>query len=170
MWKSGHSLIKSRLKELNADLAGETSSHIFFADEFFGYDDAVYAMVRMLQIYADEKNEMNYKFSNLLSGLPDRCITPEIRLKCYDNKKFEIVKKITDIFMSDEEKNKLQIVEVLTIDGIRLHFKDGWALIRASNTEPAITLRFESESKEKLEYYRKYILDKCESFIKEDIC
>ncbi len=159
IWKSGHSLIKSRLKELNADLAGETSSHIFFSDRFFGYDDAIYAMVRMLEIYVKKKFENeSFRFSNFLSDLPQRFITPEIRIMCPDDKKFEIIEKIRRNFFTDRKKNILEVKEVITIDGLRLHFNDGWALIRASNTEPAITMRFESFSEEKLEYYKKYIM------------
>ena len=158
VYKSGHSLIKSRLKEINADLAGETSAHIFFADKFFGYDDAIYAMMRMLEIYSSKKLHSDFKFSNLLSDLPERFITPEIRIKCSDDKKFDIINDLSNKLNSNKEK--LQIIDILEIDGIRILFPDGWALVRASNTEPAITTRFESVSKDKLEFYKNYIIKK----------
>jgi phosphomannomutase/phosphoglucomutase len=158
VYKSGHSLIKNRLNELNANLAGETSAHIFFADRFFGYDDGIYAMMRMLEIYAKKKEDINFKFSDFLKHLPQRVITPEIRINYPDNKKFIIIDKIKKILTSEKEKEYLNVTEILELDGIRLHFTDGWALIRPSNTEPAITLRFEATTMTKLEFYKTYIL------------
>jgi phosphomannomutase/phosphoglucomutase len=133
MWKTGHSLIKKKMKEEGALLAGEMSGHIFFADRYFGYDDAIYASLRLLEII--RKNGMPYDLGRLLLDLPAVASTPEIRVDCADALKFGIIKKIREAF-SDYQVN--------TIDGARITFGDGWALVRASNTQPVLVLRFEA--------------------------
>jgi len=138
MWKTGHSMIKEKMKEVKAELAGEMSGHIFFADRYFGYDDAVYAACRLLEIVAAE----NKSVTELLADVPQTYNTPEIRLECPDSIKFEVVAQVTDYFRKREN--------VIDIDGVRVLFDDGWGLVRASNTQPALVLRFEALSDERL--------------------
>ncbi|QTA79435.1 Phosphomannomutase/phosphoglucomutase [Desulfonema limicola] len=145
MWKTGHSLIKAKMKEENAALAGEMSGHMFFKDRYLGYDDAIYASCRLLEILADTGK----KISELLADLPKTFTTPEIRVECPDNKKFDIVKKVTQYFK--EHYN------VIDIDGVRVLFDDGWGLVRASNTQPALVLRFEAMSESRLAEIRNLV-------------
>ena len=142
MWKAGHSLIKAKMKEEKAALGGEMSGHFFFADRYFGYDDGIYAALRLLEILA----RTGKKVSDLFADVPKTFATPEIRVDCTDEKKKEIVKRIKDHF-----RNKPGIVE---IDGIRIPYNDGWALVRSSNTQPVIVLRFEATSKKSLQKIR----------------
>jgi len=142
MWKTGHSLIKKKMKEEKAELAGEMSGHIFFADRYFGFDDAVYASCRLLEIIANTGK----KISELLSDVPKTYSTPEIRVECPDDKKFALVKKVTDFFRKS--------YRVIDIDGVRVLFEDGWGLVRASNTQPALVLRFEAMSEKRLKEIR----------------
>ncbi|HEY7162656.1 MAG TPA: phosphomannomutase/phosphoglucomutase, partial [Acidobacteriota bacterium] len=139
MWKAGHSLIKSKMKETHAALAGEMSGHLFFADEYFGFDDAIYASVRLLRILSQEKRPL----SQFLNNVPKTYSTPEIRVDCPDDKKFAVVAKVTDYY-----REKYPIIDV---DGVRVRFSDGWGLVRASNTQPALVLRFEADSPEALQ-------------------
>jgi len=138
MWKTGHSLIKQKMKEEEAALAGEMSGHIFFADRYFGFDDATYASCRLLEIMS----ATGKKVSELLADIPETFSTPEIRVECPDHIKFDVVKEVTDHF---RERN-----DVIDIDGVRVLFPDGWGLVRASNTQPALVLRFEAMSEERL--------------------
>ena len=139
MWKAGHSIIKSKMKETGAALAGEMSGHIFFADRFYGFDDATYAGARVLEILSKTDKTL----SELLSDLPETFSTPELRVDCADERKFEIVQKIADEFK--------QTNEVITIDGARILFESGWGLVRASNTQAILVLRFEADSEENLQ-------------------
>jgi phosphomannomutase / phosphoglucomutase len=132
MWKTGHSLIKAKMKAENAELAGEMSGHVFFADRYFGYDDATYASVRLLEILAATGKTI----PELLADVPHTYNTPEIRVECPDDIKFEVVKAVTERF-----RNKYDVID---IDGVRVLFGDGWGLVRASNTQPALVLRFEA--------------------------
>lgn len=145
MWKTGHSLIKNKMKVENAAMAGEMSGHIFFADKFFGYDDALYAALRLLEIISNTGK----KVSELLGDIPESVSTPEIRLDCPEEIKFELVEKVKNDL---SEKH-----EVIDTDGVRIEFPDGWGLIRASNTQPALVLRFEAENEEKLQQIRSII-------------
>lgn len=145
MWKTGHSLIKQKMKEEKAELAGEMSGHMFFADRYFGYDDATYASCRLLEILADTGKTI----SELLSDVPDTFTTPEIRVDCPDDEKFELVEKVTEYFR--------ERYEVIDIDGVRVLFEDGWGLVRASNTQPALVLRFEAMTKDRLSEIRDLI-------------
>lgn len=140
MWKTGHSLIKKKMKEEAAVLAGEMSGHIFFADKYFGFDDAIYASLRLLEIM--KRSGEPYGVKKLLSGIPDMVSTPEIRFDCRDDKKFGVVKSMQDAFR--DYPNTM-------IDGIRINFPEGWALVRASNTQPALVLRFEADDQGSLE-------------------
>ena len=139
MWKTGHSLIKSKMKETKALLAGEMSGHIFFADRYFGYDDALYAAARLSELISNSSASI----SELITGLPKAFVTPEIRINCEDKEKFFIVNKVRDHFT--------KLYPVNNIDGVRISFSDGWGLVRASNTGPALVLRFEAKTKERLE-------------------
>ena len=138
MAAAGHSLIKNKMRETGALLAGEMSGHICFADNYYGFDDAIFAACRVLQIVA----QSNKKVSEMLADLPETAYTPEIRIDCPDDQKFKIVRELTEIF---REK-----YEVVDIDGVRVNFDDGWALIRASNTQPVLVLRLEAVTKERL--------------------
>jgi phosphomannomutase/phosphoglucomutase len=145
MWKAGHSLIKAKLKELHAAMAGEMSGHLFFADRYFGYDDAIYAACRLVEILKTLKKEGGAEahLSSLLSGLPKTFNTPEIRFDCPDSIKFKVVEKAKEIFSRGDglaERPK----EVITVDGVRAIFEKGWGLIRASNTQPVLVMRFEA--------------------------
>jgi phosphomannomutase / phosphoglucomutase len=142
MWKAGHSLIKAKMKETHAALAGEMSGHIFFADRFYGFDDATYAGARVLEILS----KTDKKLSELLSDLPETFSTPELRVDCADERKFEVVQKIAEEFACTNE--------VITIDGARILFEDGWGLVRASNTQAILVLRFEADSPENLRKIR----------------
>ncbi len=145
MWKAGHSLIKAKMKETNAALAGEMSGHIFFADRFYGFDDATYAGARVLEILSKTDKTL----SELLSDLPETFSTPELRVDCADERKFEIVQKIADEFAKTNE--------VITIDGARILFENGWGLVRASNTQAILVLRFEADSEENLKKIREIV-------------
>lgn len=142
MWKTGHSLIKEKMRIEKAELAGEMSGHMFFSDRYLGYDDAIYASCRLLEILSHTGKSI----SELLSDVPKTFNTPEIRVDCPDSRKFEIVKKLTETFRKTNE--------VIDIDGARILFDDGWGLVRASNTQPALVLRFEALSEKRLEEIR----------------
>ncbi|MGI8410776.1 MAG: phosphomannomutase/phosphoglucomutase [Pyrinomonadaceae bacterium] len=153
MWKAGHSLIKAKMKETGAALAGEMSGHIFFADRFYGFDDATYAGARVLEILS--KTDKN--FSELLADLPETFSTPELRVDCPDETKFDVVAKIAAEFSKTNE--------VITIDGARIIFDHGWGLVRASNTQAILVLRFEADSDEHLNNIRFAVEAKVNEFI-----
>jgi len=139
MWKVGHSLIKAKMKEEQALLAGEMSGHLFFADRYYGYDDAVYSGARLLEILSKSEQSL----SEMVDGLPQTCSTPEIRFDCPEEQKFKVVEKLVKIFTAK--------YRVIDIDGARIIFNDGWGLVRASNTQPVLVLRFEADSEAALE-------------------
>ncbi|MGQ9678095.1 MAG: phosphomannomutase/phosphoglucomutase [bacterium] len=143
MWKTGHSLIKAKMKSEGALIAGEMSGHMFFADDYYGYDDAIFASLKLSRLLADAKKPL----SELVSEIPYYYATPEIRLKIEspdaDRRKFEIV--------SDLKAQFGNRFEVIDIDGVRVVFPDGWGLIRASNTQPILVLRFEAKTQERLQ-------------------
>jgi phosphomannomutase/phosphoglucomutase len=138
MWKTGHSLIKSKLKEENAALAGEMSGHMFFNDRYYGFDDAIYSSFRLLEILSREGRGLGA----ILSDLPHTQFTPEIRLDCPDDQKFEVVRKAAAYFHAN--------YETIDIDGARVNFPGGWGLVRASNTQPALVMRFEADDAQRL--------------------
>ena len=153
MWKTGHSVIKDKMKKENAELGGEMSGHIFFKNRFFGYDDALYAGLRFLEILS----KTGKKASELLVGLPNTFATPEIRIDCPDEIKFQVTETV---------KKKLgEQNEVIDIDGVRVEYPDGWGLLRASNTQPALVLRFEAQTESRLAEIRETV----EKTLKETI-
>jgi phosphomannomutase/phosphoglucomutase len=145
MWKAGHSLLKAKMKETGALLGGEMSGHMFFADRYFGYDDAIYAACRLLEIVAREGRSVE----ELLADLPPAVTTPEIRVECPEEKKFQVAERACEYFRAR--------YEIIDVDGVRVRFPDGWGLIRASNTQPALVLRFEARSHAALEQYRRLV-------------
>ncbi len=155
MWKAGHSLIKQKMKETNADLGGEMSGHIFFRDRYFGYDDALYASCRTLEIM----DKTDGKLSTLLSDVAKTFATPEIRMEIEnDDRKFQIIRKVIEYFKQDKR------YEVIDIDGVRIVFPDGWGLVRASNTQPVLVLRFEAVSEKRLAEIQELIEGKVREF------
>jgi phosphomannomutase/phosphoglucomutase len=154
MWKTGHSLIKNKMRETGALLAGEMSGHIFFADRYFGFDDAVYASLRLLEILSKEGSPFSVR--KLLGGVPETFSTPEIRVDCPDDRKFKVV---------DEVKGSFKDYPVIDIDGVRVNFPDGWGLIRASNTQPALVLRFEAKTPEALQRIRGFVEGELKKFM-----
>jgi phosphomannomutase/phosphoglucomutase len=147
MWKAGHSLIKAKMKETNAALAGEMSGHIFFRNRWFGFDDGVYSGARFLELLSHEERPL----SQLLDDVPRMYASPEIRYEVEtEEKKFALVKAAVEHFKAGGNK-------VIDIDGARVVFSDGWGLVRASNTQPLLVLRFEAKTPERLEEIRRHI-------------
>jgi len=145
MYRTGHSLIKAKMKEEKAELAGEMSGHMFFADGYYGYDDALYAACRLIDIVSKSGKPLSAQ----LRGLPKMVSTPEIRVDCPDEVKFEVIKRVTKQF-----KKTHQVVDV---DGVRVKFDQGWGLARASNTQPVLVLRFEAKNRTLLKQYQKEV-------------
>ncbi len=156
MWKTGHSLIKEKMKKEEALLAGEMSGHIFFKHRYFGFDDAVYASLRLMEIIKNTGKP--YGTKALLKDLPTVYATPEIRFDCPDEIKFSIVEKAQNAFNEYES---------ITIDGIRIKFDDGWALIRASNTQPVLVLRFEANDEARLTEIRSFVEERLNKIIED---
>ena len=153
MWKTGHSLIKDKMKTENAKFAGEMSGHIFFADDYYGYDDALYVGLRLLQILSNTNNTL----SQLTSEIPKYYSTPEMRIDCKnDDEKFNITKKAVQYFTEN--------YDCITIDGVRIKFKNGWGLVRSSNTQPVIVCRFEATSQSELAQMKDLVLTKLSEF------
>ncbi len=142
MWRTGHSLIKQKMKEENAALAGEMSGHIFFADRFFGFDDAVYATLRLLEIVAASDIPLH----EMLADVPETFATPELRADCPDELKFALVEQVLAHYRVTHT--------VIDVDGARIQFEGGWGLVRASNTQPVLVLRFEADTEERLREIR----------------
>jgi phosphomannomutase / phosphoglucomutase len=138
MWKTGHSLIKDKMKEMAAPLAGEMSGHMFFTEGFYGHDDALYGAARLLRVVADSGRTVG----ELLADVPPFVTTPEIRVECGDERKFALVERAIAHFRA--------IHDVIDVDGVRVLFGDGWGLIRASNTQPILVTRYEARSAERL--------------------
>lgn len=155
MWKTGHSLIKDKMRVEGASLAGEMSGHMFFADKFFGYDDALYAALRLLEIISSTGKTV----TQLLEGVPPAISTPEIRVDCPEEIKFMVVDKVK---ASLEAK-----YDTIDIDGVRVEFPDGWGLIRASNTQPALVLRFEAQTPGRLHEIQSLIEKELETAVRE---
>lgn len=145
MWKAGHSLIKAKMKETGAVLAGEMSGHIFFADRYYGFDDATYVGARLIEILSHTDKPL----SELLADLPKTFSTPELRVDCRDDRKFDVVQRIADHFARTHE--------VITIDGARILFEHGWGLVRASNTQALLVLRFEADTEDRLNEIRQTV-------------
>jgi len=145
MWKTGHSLIKAKMKETHAELAGEMSGHMFFADRYYGYDDALYAACRLMEIVAQSGRPL----SAHLAGLPPTVTTPEIRFDCPDEIKFDVVERVAAVLRARHK--------TLDVDGVRVLFPHGWGLVRASNTQPVLVMRFEATTPELLAEYRREV-------------
>lgn len=162
MWKTGHSLIKARMKELKAAMAGEMSGHIFFADRWFGFDDAIYASCRAIEIVAKERvKDENFVFSSMLAGMPETVVTPEIRIDCPDDEKFDVIKRLDGAIGSGAGGFKVR--DIIRIDGLRVNFEGGWALVRASNTQPVLVLRFEATDQKTLDMAKSFMKEKLEA-------
>ena len=146
MWKTGHSLIKAKMKETNAPLAGEMSGHIFFGGDYLGFDDALFAAVRLLEIVSHGPGGL----AVLLKDIPDTFTTPELRVDCADDAKFDVVERAAAYFGSR--------YDVDTIDGVRIRYPNGWGLLRASNTQPVLVLRFEATTQSDLDQYRTEVM------------
>lgn len=142
MWRTGHSLIKEKMKEEGAVLGGEMSGHLFFSHRYLGYDDAIYASCRLLELLSKTER----KLSELLTDLPKTFNTPEIRVECPDEIKFKVVEKVKEALGKGHE--------IIDVDGVRVKFGDGWGLVRASNTQPVLVLRFEAHSEKRLQEIR----------------
>ena len=147
MWKTGHSLIKDKMKESKAPIAGEMSGHMFFSEGFYGHDDALYGAARLLRIVAGTPRTVR----ELLADVPPFVSTPEIRVECGDERKFELVEKAVAHFTA--------IHDVIAVDGVRVLFGDGWGLIRASNTQPILVTRYEARSAPRLEAIQREMED-----------
>jgi phosphomannomutase/phosphoglucomutase len=145
MWKTGHSFIKKKIKQEKALIAGEMSGHIFFADRFFGFDDAIYSAARLVEILSRSEE----KLSAMLGDLPMTFHTPEIRVYASDAVKFKIVEAV--------KKELAEKHPIVDIDGVRAQFPHGWGLVRASNTQEVLVLRFEADTQEDLQAIRKEI-------------
>ena len=144
MWKAGHSLIKSKMKETKAALAGEMSGHIFYKHRYYGFDDAAYAGGRLLEILG----KTDKSITELLADVPTTCSTPEIRQDCPEELKFPLVAKVIEAFT---EEAKSADFDVVAIDGARVQWPDGWGLVRCSNTQPILVLRFEAENESRIQ-------------------
>ena len=154
MWKTGHSLIKAKIMEEKADLGGELSGHIYFADEYFGFDDAFYACLRLLRIM----DQSGKNPEQLLEGRKRYYSSPEIRIDVGEEKKYQIVENLRNFY-----REKFNVSE---IDGVKVYFPDGWALARVSNTQPAIVLRFEGMTEQSLEAIKKQFMEKLKEMMK----
>jgi len=152
MWKTGHSLIKKKMKEKRAPLAGEMSGHIFFEDGYFGFDDGIYVSLRLLQYLSAQERSL----SRLANELPKFVSTPEIRITCPDEDKFAVVQRMTEEFKKE--------YDVIDIDGARVLFGDGWGLVRVSNTQPVLVLRFEAKTEKRLAQIRGLFREKLSAF------
>ncbi len=152
LWKTGYSLIEEKMRQESALLAGEMSGHVYFADEFYGFNDALYAAARLLRIVS----EKGKPFSELFSDIPKYFSTPELRIDYPEEEKFELIKKLVSAFKAEHE--------VIGIDGARVLFPEGWALVRASNTQPKIIVRIESKTREGLEKIRAIVRKKINEF------
>ncbi len=154
MSKTGHSLIKAKIRELGAHLAGEMSGHMFFVHRYFGFDDALHASARLVEILSNTEKKM----SELLADLPKMVSTPEIRVDCADEYKFQVAEKAKSLFPD---------YETITIDGVRVKFPNGWGLVRASNTQPVLVMRFEADTAEHLREYQTLVQQRIEKLKRE---
>ena len=152
MWRTGHSLLKQKLREENAPFAGEMSGHMFFAQDYFGYDDAIYAACRLINILADS----DVPLSEIFDSIPKYNTTPEMRLTVKEEEKFDIVAKTKEFFQKE--------YETIDIDGVRVVFPDGWGLVRASNTQNALIVRCEAKSEERVQEIKELVLNTIQKF------
>jgi phosphomannomutase/phosphoglucomutase len=155
MWKAGHSLIKAKMKEEGALLAGEMSGHIFFAHRWFGFDDGIYSSGRLLELLSRTEAPL----SSLLADVPRTFSTPELRVDCPEEKKFEVVRRAQEWFKARHD--------AVTVDGVRVVFPDGWGLVRASNTQPLLVLRFEATTQARLEEIEGLVRGKVDELLRD---
>jgi phosphomannomutase/phosphoglucomutase len=156
MWRTGHSLIKQKMKETGAKLAGEMSGHMFFAHRWYGFDDALYSAARLVEIVA----KADARLSEIMATIPSYPSTPEIRVPCEESKKFDVVREITAHYKKTHP--------VIDVDGARIDFGDGWGLVRASNTTPLLILRFEADTPERLAAIRAEVESTLAEVMKRD--
>ncbi len=155
MWKAGHSLIKAKMKEEKAALAGEMSGHIFFANRWFGFDDGIYSSARLVELLS----RTDAPLSALLADVPKTASTPELRVDCPEDKKFEVVRRAQEFFSKG--------YDAVTVDGVRVVFPDGWGLVRASNTQPLLVLRYEARTPERLREIEALVGGKVKELLRE---
>ena len=152
MWKTGYPNIQDKMLEVQSPVGGEMSGHFYFMDDYFGFDDGIFASCRLLQLLSNTDRSL----SELVDVLPRYQSTPEIRAECSEKEKFVIVKELTAYFKDH--------YDTIDVDGIRILFEDGWALIRASNTQPILVLRFEAKTRERMEEIQKIVRDKLRDY------
>ncbi|MBV9156016.1 MAG: phosphomannomutase/phosphoglucomutase [Acidobacteriaceae bacterium] len=155
MYKTGHSLIKTKMKQEHAELAGEMSGHMFFADRYYGFDDAIYATCRLLEIVSNSDGPLSAQ----LRDIPHLVSTPELRIDCPDDVKFPLIAKVAEIMRRNSS--------IVDIDGVRVPFEKGWGLVRASNTQPVLVMRFEATSEDLLRQYQRQVEETVERAKKE---
>lgn len=167
MCKTGHGYIKDKMKETNALLAGEMSGHTFFKDKYYGFDDAIYAGCRIIEIIAkNKKKNNNFKLQDMLKPFDTVCSSDEVRFPCPNEKKKETLEKVKQCVEANKNLFGSPIKEIITLDGMRIVFEGGFALIRQSNTEPVFTLRFEGKNKEDCERYKNCMIKTLEEVLK----
>ena len=166
MCKTGHGYIKEKMKETGAILAGEMSGHTFFKDRYYGFDDAIYAGCRIIEIIAkNKKNNPNFKIQELLKPFDAVYTSNEVRFPCANELKKPVLEKLKEYVNEHKDMFGTEIKDIVTLDGMRIVFDGGFALIRQSNTEPVFTLRFEAKTKSECEHIQKCMLDKLEKFV-----
>ena len=167
MCKTGHGYIKDKMKETNAILAGEMSGHTFFKDRYYGFDDAIYAGCRIIEIIAKHKKaNPNFTISEMLKPFDEVCSSSEVRFPCPNERKKETLEKFKGCVEADKNLFGSEIKEIITLDGMRIVFDGGFALIRQSNTEPVFTLRFEAKDKEECEQFKSCMINTLENILK----
>ena len=167
MCKTGHGYIKEKMKETGAILAGEMSGHTFFKDRYYGFDDAIYAGCRIIEIIAKHKKDNpNFKIQELLQPFNAVYTSNEVRFPCANELKKPVLEKLKEYVNTHKSMFGTEIKDIVTLDGMRIVFDGGFALIRQSNTEPVFTLRFEAKTKDQCEHIQKCMLDKLEEFVK----
>lgn len=168
MWKTGHAYIKNKMRKEGAVLAGEMSGHIFFKDRYYGFDDAIYAGCRVIEIVSKLKaQDKNFTLSSLIESLPKAFTSPEVRFACPNEYKFNLIDSIQEKINKDSDIFGVKIEKIITLDGLRIVFNDGFGLIRASNTEPTLTLRFEGSTAENCQLYKDAIISVIEKTLEE---
>ena len=166
MCKTGHGYIKEKMKETGAILAGEMSGHTFFKDRYYGFDDAIYAGCRIIEIIAkNKKNNPNFKIQELLKPFDAVYTSNEVRFPCANELKKPVLEKLKEYVNTHKDMFGTEIKDIVTLDGMRIVFDGGFALIRQSNTEPVFTLRFEAKTKSECEHIQKCMLDKLDELI-----
>lgn len=167
MCKTGHGYIKDKMKETNALLAGEMSGHTFFKDRYYGFDDAIYAGCRIIEIIANHKKiNPDFKISDMLKPFDEVCSSEEVRFPCPNELKKSTLEKVKQCVEEDKNLFGSEIKEIITLDGMRIVFDGGFALIRQSNTEPVFTLRFEAKNKEECDRFKSCMVNTLENILK----